>query len=380
MGFTKEELLARLKELQIDFSQYEHPTVLTVEEQAKYVGDKGGGLSKNLFLKDKKSRFYIVSALADTKVDMKGEFFFLVLTFCIVKLKLDWKLGLGKGGIRMAPEEALGEILQVYAWTVLESLSLIKISHFHFIVTDITYCLLKFDGNSLSDLLVFSVFKVPLGCVTPFALVNESARHVALLLDKGFQSQEHCFFHPLSNDMSIALNACDLDKFLKSIERDPSYVDLEANPTVGKDQPPDLAAFVPSGSSIQPDQPDKAAPLQDPTKNSVPVNKKSVAATGKVAKPHASTQNSKEKPVNPVHQPSVFSDAGFFVEEILNKTSALLLSEITEGAVKENGVNLGTVVAENIRKRLNSDLQSMATMFKNTAYTQGFHAGAHRNL
>ncbi|KAJ6352773.1 hypothetical protein OIU76_001900 [Salix suchowensis] len=318
MGFTKEELLARLKELQIDFSQYEHPTVLTVEEQAKYVGDKGGGLSKNLFLKDKKSRFYIVSALADTKVDMKV---------------LSQRLGLGKGGIRMAPEEALGEILQV-----------------------------------------------PLGCVTPFALVNESARHVALLLDKGFQSQEHCFFHPLSNDMSIALNACDLDKFLKSIERDPSYVDLEANPTVGKDQPPDLAAFVPSGSSIQPDQPDKAAPLQDPTKNSVPVNKKSVAATGKVAKPQASTQNSKEKLVNPVHQPSVFSDAGFFVEEILNKTSALLLSEITEGAVKENGVNLGTVVAENIRKRLNSDLQSMATMFKNTAYTQGFHAGAHRNL
>uniref|UniRef100_A0A6N2MAE9 YbaK/aminoacyl-tRNA synthetase-associated domain-containing protein n=1 Tax=Salix viminalis TaxID=40686 RepID=A0A6N2MAE9_SALVM len=72
MGFTKEELLARLKELQIDFSQYEHPTVLTVEEQAKYVGDKGGGLSKNLFLKDKKSRFYIVSALADTKFCLKG--------------------------------------------------------------------------------------------------------------------------------------------------------------------------------------------------------------------------------------------------------------------------------------------------------------------
>lgn len=323
MGFTKQQLLARLKELQIDFSQYEHPTVLTVEAQAKYVGDKGGGLSKNLFLKDKKSRFYIVSALADTKVDMKV---------------LSQRLGLGKGGIRMAPEEALGEILQV-----------------------------------------------PLGCVTPFALVNESARHVSLLLDKGFQSQEHCFFHPLSNDMSIALNACDLDKFLKSIGRDPSYIDLEANPTVGKDQPPDLASFVPSGSTIQPDQPDKAAPLQDPTENSLPVNKKSVAATGKAAKPHtsmqnSSAQNSKDKSVNPVHQPSVFSDSGLFVEEILNKTSALLLSEITEDAAKENGVNLGTVVAENIRKRLNSDLQSIATMFKNTAYTQGFHAGAHRNL
>jgi len=36
---------------------------------------------------------------------------------------LSRRLGLGKGGTRMAPEEALGEILQVYAWTVLESLS-----------------------------------------------------------------------------------------------------------------------------------------------------------------------------------------------------------------------------------------------------------------
>jgi len=55
---------------------------------------------------------------------------------------------------------------------------------------------------------------------------------------------------------------------------------------------------------------------------------------GKAAKPHtsmqnSSTQNSKDKSVNPVHQPSVFSDSGLFVEEILNKTSALLLSEVS---------------------------------------------------
>uniref|UniRef100_A0A2K2BFM0 Uncharacterized protein n=1 Tax=Populus trichocarpa TaxID=3694 RepID=A0A2K2BFM0_POPTR len=54
MGFTKDQLLARLKELQIDFSQYEHPTVSTVEAREKYVGDKGGGLCKILFLKTRK--------------------------------------------------------------------------------------------------------------------------------------------------------------------------------------------------------------------------------------------------------------------------------------------------------------------------------------
>lgn len=28
-------------------------------------------------------------------------------------------------------------------------------------------------------------------------------RHVSLLLDQGFKSQERCFFHPLSNDVTI---------------------------------------------------------------------------------------------------------------------------------------------------------------------------------
>ncbi|TYH37495.1 hypothetical protein ES332_D12G044400v1 [Gossypium tomentosum] len=61
------------EELQIEFSQYEHHVVLTVEAQAKYVGNLGGALSNNLFLKDKKQRYYVVFALADTKVDLKED-------------------------------------------------------------------------------------------------------------------------------------------------------------------------------------------------------------------------------------------------------------------------------------------------------------------
>lgn len=46
--------------------------------------------------------------------------------------------------------------------------------------------------------------------------------------------------------------------------------------------------------------------------------------------------------------------------------------QITEDAVKENGVNLGTVVAENIRKRLNSDLQSIAvSIFHSFLFQKG---------
>ncbi|XP_057974089.1 uncharacterized protein LOC131162011 [Malania oleifera] len=318
MGYSKEQLLARLKELQIDFAQYEHPVVLTVEAQAKYVGHLGGGLCKNLFLKDKKPRFYIVSALAGTKVDLKV---------------LSQRLGLGKGGLRMAPEEALEAILQV-----------------------------------------------PLGCVTPFALVNESAQHVSLLLDQGLKTQGCCFFHPLSNDVSISLSACDLDKFLKSIGRDPSYVDLEANPAVGKDQPPDLATFVLSGAAALPDPSEKAASLQGHPNNHVTEDSKSTVVTAKAVKQSNNAHIPKEKPANSVQRMSSFADTAKFVEEILDKMSAVALSEITDDNIKQHGGQLGFVVSNSIKKRLSLELESLATILKNTAYAEGFHAGSHNQM
>uniref|UniRef100_A0A5B7BD62 Putative prolyl-tRNA synthetase associated domain-containing protein 1 n=1 Tax=Davidia involucrata TaxID=16924 RepID=A0A5B7BD62_DAVIN len=313
MGYSKEQLLALLQELQIDFAQYDHPVVLTVEAQAKYVGHMKGALSKNLFLKDKKHRLYVVSALADTKVDLKV---------------LSQRLGLGKGGLRMAPEDALAEIL-----------------------------------------------RVPLGCVTPFALVNESARHVSLLLDQGFKTQECCFFHPLTNDMSISLNARDLDKFLKSIGKNPNYVDLEANPSVGKDQPPDLAALVPSDAAVLPDPLEKVASLKGPEIKNVSVNNKSTTVTAIPIKPSSDAQ--KGKSTNSMNLSNSFTDPEKFVEEILEKTSAIILSEIKEETIKQHEEQLGTMVSNSIRKHLRLELKNLATIYKNTAYTEGFHAGIH---
>ncbi|GAB2271488.1 hypothetical protein Dimus_006327 [Dionaea muscipula] len=284
MGYTKEQLLARLKELDINYTQHEHPTVLTVEAQAKYVGHLGGALSKNLFLKDKKNRFYVISALADTKVDLKV---------------LSQRLGLGKGGIRMAPEESLREILQV-----------------------------------------------PLGCVTPFALVNETARHVSLLLDQGFRGKDLCIFHPLSNDMSITLSAHDLEKFLRSMGRNHAYVDLEANPTVGKDQPPDLASLVPSDAIALSESVEKDATSQVPVRNhDIQDNKPSLVA----GKPATGGQSS-----------TFFADTHQFVDKILDKASALVISEITEESIKQHGEQLGHVLSNNIRKHLSSELNILA--------------------
>lgn len=81
-----------------------------------------------MILQDRKQRFYIVSALANTKVDIKGMNSFALLKgtcwlawmddhdgylFHQSGAVLSQRLGLGKGGLRMAPAEALGEILQV---------------------------------------------------------------------------------------------------------------------------------------------------------------------------------------------------------------------------------------------------------------------------
>ncbi|CAI9282075.1 unnamed protein product [Lactuca saligna] len=295
MGFSKGQLLERLQAQQIKFSQYEHPVVMTVEAQAKYVGHIKGGLSKNLFLKDKKHRLYIVSALADTTVDLKV---------------LSQRLGLGKGGVRMAPEEAVVEILQV-----------------------------------------------PLGCVTPFALVNESAKNVSLLLDQGFKTQECCFFHPLSNDTTISLHIQDLEKFLKSEGRMVAYVDLEANPCVGKDQPPDLAALVPSDntSRIITDVMEKTASLK--------IDSKPVSATAK-----ASKVSKKEIMANS------FADPEKFIQEIVEKASAIVLSEMKDQNIKQHGDG-EQLVSSHLKKNLSLELKNLATMFKNTAYTEGFVAG-----
>ncbi|XP_077213581.1 ybaK/aminoacyl-tRNA synthetase-associated domain-containing protein [Tasmannia lanceolata] len=313
MGFSKDQLLARLQELQIDFVSYNHPAVLTVEAQAKYVGHLGGALSKNLLLKDKKHRYYVVSALAGTNVDLKV---------------LSQRLGLGKGGLRMAPEEALQELLQV-----------------------------------------------PLGCVTPFSLVNDSARNVSLLLDQGFKAQQCCFFHPLSNDTTVSISARDLDKFLVSIGRNPSYVDLEATPLVGKDQPPDLAAFVPSGNPVLPISEEKAVPVQLPTENHVPAKNKLIDLTGQTKTQTNHAKGAVEKPQNSSNPFAAVTDVRKFVDEIIVKTSDAVLSEIAKESTQQQGQELKPVVLDGVRKHLSLELENLTMTFKNAAYTQGFTSG-----
>ncbi|ONK75674.1 uncharacterized protein A4U43_C03F19350, partial [Asparagus officinalis] len=320
-------------ELQIDFDCYDHPAVLTVEAAGKHVGHLGGAFCKNLLLKDKKHRFYVVSALSGTNIDLKV---------------LSQRLGLGKGGLRMAPEEALQELLQV-----------------------------------------------PLGCVTPFALINESARTVSLLLDQGLKAHECCLFHPLSNDSTISLSPSSLDKFLTSIGRKPSYVDLEANTKVGKENPPDLADLVQSEVSSLSSQMEKVVSIQnnvsvgkssDLTESSIQmekavsaqncaVGKKSTNHTGAASKTKATPQKS----LNTSNASNDAANVAKFVREVIDKTAAVVLSEINKADDQKKESHDSSVV-DAVRKQITSDLENLTVILKNTAYTQGFQAGLQSSL
>ncbi|CAL5348361.1 unnamed protein product [Camellia sinensis] len=284
MGYSKDQLLACLQGL--------------VRKGKKIYGEK----------EDKKHRFYVVSAFADTKVDLKETWF-------------------GKSRFKNG------------AWR-----STARNTSAHYSREEEYFYLDNYPGH------VVSSTHVPLGCVTPFALVNDSARHVSLLMDKGFKDQECCFFHPLLNDTSIS-------------------------------------AFVPSDAIVLQEDPEKAAPPQVPEKKIVAANNYQKLVI------HPTIQ--KEKSAN-VKLSSSFTNPEKFIEEILERTSTIVLSEVSrvyaicnfkassglglrkqtiqikEETIKQHGEQLGTLVSNSIRKHLNLDFINLAHNIKKHSLYGGF--------
>ena len=69
---TPEQLFARFDALGIAHVTHRHAPVFTVAESAEIKANLPGGHSKNLFLKDKKGRLYLLCALGDAKVDLNA--------------------------------------------------------------------------------------------------------------------------------------------------------------------------------------------------------------------------------------------------------------------------------------------------------------------
>ena len=71
MPATRQDLFARLDELGIATRTLEHEAVFTVAESSRLERELPGGHTKNLFLKDKKDRLFLVVALGHAHIDLK---------------------------------------------------------------------------------------------------------------------------------------------------------------------------------------------------------------------------------------------------------------------------------------------------------------------
>ena len=71
MPTSPEALLDYLASLSIDAATVEHPPLHTVEDSRALRGDIPGGHTKNLFVKDKKDRLFLLVLGEETAVDLK---------------------------------------------------------------------------------------------------------------------------------------------------------------------------------------------------------------------------------------------------------------------------------------------------------------------
>lgn len=137
----------------ISFKIFTHPPVYTVEEAKKYSKNIKGMHSKNLFLKDKKSKqFYLVIIPENKKVSM----------------------------------DALG----------------IAVNN-----------KLKFaNEDNMKDLLGLTS-----GAVSPFGLINDKENKVEVIIDKAVWESEYVSFHPNINTETLQLKKEDFHKYIESI-------------------------------------------------------------------------------------------------------------------------------------------------------------------
>ena len=151
------ELFTTFDALGIAHKTYAHAPVFTVEEAAHLYDSQPGGHTKNLFLKDRKDGLWLVVCRDTLRVDMNA-----------LSKALD------------APRFSFGA----------------------------------------AELLVQTLGVQP-GSVTPFAIVNDKANKVRVVLDEGMFAFDVLNFHPLRNDRTTAIASADLPKFLKACGHDP---------------------------------------------------------------------------------------------------------------------------------------------------------------
>jgi Ala-tRNA(Pro) deacylase len=163
MPASPEDLIAYLAALGVETETVEHPPLHTVEDSQALRGDIPGGHTKNLFVKDKKGRLFLLVLGEETVVDLK---------------RVHEKIG-AQGRVSFGPVDLLEEV-----WGVRP------------------------------------------GAVTPFGAINDKAAKVSVVLDEAMMRHERLNFHPLVNTRTTGLKSADLIKFLRATGHEPLIVAL----------------------------------------------------------------------------------------------------------------------------------------------------------
>jgi Ala-tRNA(Pro) deacylase len=160
--YDRDRLLAWMADKGVAQTTTDHPAVFRVEEGLELKAAMPGAHTKNLFLKDKKGRLWLISARQDTVVDLK----------------------------------------RAHKWIGADRLSF---------------------GN---ETLLWETLGVRPGAVTALGLINDIDRRVTFVLDQALWDADIVNFHPLTNTATTALEQADFRRVLAELEREPLVVDF----------------------------------------------------------------------------------------------------------------------------------------------------------
>lgn len=158
----RDRLLAWMADVGLAPRTHDHPAVFRVDQGHAIKAALPGAHTKNLFLKGRGGRLWLVSARQDTTIDLKR----------LARL-------LGSDRLSFASEEALRDTLGVAP-----------------------------------------------GSVTALGLINDTEGQVSFVLDRALWTADIVNFHPLINTATTALDQPDFRRFLDLLERTPLIVDF----------------------------------------------------------------------------------------------------------------------------------------------------------
>ena len=147
---SAEEFIKILKQKDYVFDLHKHKPLFTVEDSKQLRGIINGGHSKNLFLKNKKNNFFLISCEENEEIDLK-------LLSKLLRL----------GNVSFAKKEYL----------------------------------MKYLG-------------IKPGSVSPYALLNDENNVVSFFLEKKLYENELINFHPLINNATITMKTNKFIKFM----------------------------------------------------------------------------------------------------------------------------------------------------------------------